>query len=119
MLDRSPVILWYRLTIPWESWLTVVIRASPTAATIRAYSTRSCPCSSRINLMTSAFIVPLSVTSASLSGGAFRRVRFRLVQRAHEQPAHANSKPLPTRIQGLGFQRGGAPVQARHQLQIP
>ena len=29
MLDRSPVILWYRLTIPWESWFTVVIRAKP------------------------------------------------------------------------------------------
>src|ERR1039458_7550872 len=61
MLDRSPVILWYRLTIPWESWFTVVIKASPTAATISAYSTRSCPCSSRIKPKTSTFIVPLSV----------------------------------------------------------
>src|ERR1051326_5236210 len=49
MLDKSPVMLWYRLTMPADNCWTVEINARPTAATIRAYSTRSCPCSSRTN----------------------------------------------------------------------
>src|SRR5271170_1884288 len=60
MLDRSCVMLEYRLEMPCESWLTVVIRARPTAATISAYSTRSWPCSSFSNRRKSDFISSLT-----------------------------------------------------------
>src|SRR5204863_9224797 len=56
MLDRSCVMLEYKLTMPCESWFTVVIKARPTAATINAYSTRSWPCSSLIKRTKSDFI---------------------------------------------------------------
>ena len=102
MLDRSPVMLWYRLTMPCESWFTVVIRASPTAATIRAYSTRSCPCSSRINRTTKCFHRSSSVYWAE---AVLARFRPRIVQRPHKQPAQGRFQPLPPRFRASTVSR--------------
>src|ERR1035437_2974544 len=114
MLDRSPVILWYRLTIPWESWFTVVMRASPTAATIKAYSTRSCPCSSRIKQTINGFIVPLRLWA----GSGLNRVRPRIFQRSHEKPVKSHFPAPPVRFGRLHGQRGRVPVQTGHQFQV-
>lgn len=46
MLVKPCVMLEYKLTTAADNWFTVVMSAKPTAATINAYSTKSCPCSS-------------------------------------------------------------------------
>src|SRR5438552_597088 len=74
MLDRSCVMLEYKLTIPCDSWFTVVIKARPTAATIKAYSTRSWPCSSLSKRIISDFII--SLTSHDLRNGRPKLAQF-------------------------------------------
>src|ERR1035438_2525567 len=114
MLAKSPVMLWYRLTTPCESWFTVVMRASPTAATIKAYSTRSCPCSSRIKRTINAFIVPLRLWGGSGLG----RLRPRIFQRSYKKPAKSDLPVPPARFDRLHGQRGRVPVEARNQFQV-
>ena len=63
MLAKPCVMLKYKLTKAAESWFTVAIRAKPMAATINAYSTRSWPCSSRMNRIKNSLSLVIAFSS--------------------------------------------------------
>src|SRR5882724_2126689 len=114
MLDRSCVMLEYKLTIPCESWFTVVIRASPTAATIKAYSTRSWPCSSFNKRISSDFIFSSTPHHLQKGRSKLAPLRSQRLDRYHRRLAVQFRHQFQVR-QG----RGVGPIISQGQIQLP